>query len=130
LARKFCSGSFEQAVLNKHRSVKVAQLGKNAEEARTSSAASSEAVRTCIGCRKTDAREKLVRLVKSASETGEPEALVDLRRRMPGRGAWLHPSTKCLQLALKRRAIGRALPGVTSADGLEAVFAGFSGQAG
>jgi len=104
-------------------------LGKNAEEARTLSVASSEAVRTCIGCRKTDAREKLVRLVKSASETGEPEALVDLRRRMPGRGAWLHPSTKCLQLALKRRAIGRALPGVTSAGGLEAVFAGFSGQA-
>ena len=30
-------------------------------------------------------------------------------RRMPGRGAWLHPDPHCLELAERRRAFGRAL---------------------
>ena len=28
---------------------------------------------------------------------------------MPGRGAWLHPSPECLELAVRRKAFGRAL---------------------
>nr|WP_176634977.1 YlxR family protein [Arthrobacter wenxiniae] len=84
------------------------------------------AARTCIGCRQTAARDQLVRLVRTTSGSGEPEALVDLRRRMPGRGAWLHPSPDCLQLAFKRRAIGRALPGVTNAGDLAERLAGLS----
>nr|WP_272946708.1 YlxR family protein [Arthrobacter sp. ERGS1:01] len=76
-------------------------------------------MRTCIGCKQTDAREHLVRLVRNASDSGEPEALVDLRRRMPGRGAWLHPDPNCLQLAIKRRAIGRALPGISNVAGVQ-----------
>lgn len=35
--------------------------------------------------------------------------VVDERRRMPGRGAWLHPEQRCLELAVRRRAFGRAL---------------------
>lgn len=35
--------------------------------------------------------------------------VVDERRRMPGRGAWLHPDQRCLELAVRRRALGRAL---------------------
>ncbi|WP_268243666.1 YlxR family protein [Arthrobacter sp. AQ5-05] len=83
-------------------------------------------MRTCIGCKLTAAREHLVRLVRSASETGEPEALVDLRRRMPGRGAWLHPNPDCLQLAIKRRAIVRALPGVGNVSDVESQLAELS----
>ncbi|WP_309145237.1 YlxR family protein [Arthrobacter sp. STN4] len=69
-----------------------------------------------------------MRLVRSAGASGEPEALVDVRRRMPGRGAWLHPSPDCLQLAFKRRAIGRALPGATNAGELAAQLAQLSGD--
>ncbi|WP_446689062.1 YlxR family protein [Saccharothrix tamanrassetensis] len=33
----------------------------------------------------------------------------DARRRLPGRGAWLHPDPGCLRDAEKRRAFPRAL---------------------
>jgi predicted RNA-binding protein YlxR (DUF448 family) len=37
------------------------------------------------------------------------ELVVDEHRRMPGRGAWLHPELGCLELAERRRAFVRAL---------------------
>jgi predicted RNA-binding protein YlxR (DUF448 family) len=43
------------------------------------------------------------------SPTGAATAELDVRRRLPGRGAWLHPSPDCLDLALRRRALTRAL---------------------
>ncbi|MHB8187582.1 MAG: YlxR family protein [Dermatophilaceae bacterium] len=44
-------------------------------------------------------------------DTGEHVARVvaDPRLRLPGRGAWLHPTLECLDLALRRKALGRAL---------------------
>ena len=39
----------------------------------------------------------------------------DLRQTAPGRGAYLHHSGQCLGLAVKRRALGRALR-VSSVD--------------
>lgn len=73
--------------------------------------------RTCIGCRKKGARSELLRLVAEGS--GSTAVLVDERRRMAGRGAWLHPSEACLALAVKRRAFGRALNGATGSDAVE-----------
>ncbi|MEJ5915892.1 YlxR family protein [Pseudokineococcus sp. 1T1Z-3] len=35
--------------------------------------------------------------------------VVDVRRRLGGRGAWLHPDPACLALAERRRAVPRAL---------------------
>jgi predicted RNA-binding protein YlxR (DUF448 family) len=35
--------------------------------------------------------------------------VVDRRKRLPGRGAHLHPDPRCLDLAERRRAIPRAL---------------------
>ncbi|WP_425546382.1 YlxR family protein [Amycolatopsis minnesotensis] len=35
--------------------------------------------------------------------------VVDERRRLPGRGAWLHPGPECLAKAERRRAFPRAL---------------------
>ncbi|WP_232425307.1 YlxR family protein [Pseudofrankia inefficax] len=37
------------------------------------------------------------------------ELLPDVRRRLPGRGAHLHPDLACLDLAERRRAFPRAL---------------------
>src|SRR6478736_9665971 len=73
--------------------------------------------RTCIGCRKTAPRSELLRLV--AESSGSTAVLVDERRRMAGRGAWLHPSETCLALAVKRRAFGRALNGSTGTAAVE-----------
>jgi predicted RNA-binding protein YlxR (DUF448 family) len=33
----------------------------------------------------------------------------DPRHRLPGRGAWLHPSTTCFEQAVRRKAFTRAL---------------------
>ena len=73
--------------------------------------------RTCIGCRKKAPRSELLRLVAEGS--GSTAVLVDERRRMAGRGAWLHPSEACLALAVKRRAFGRALKGATGTAAVE-----------
>ena len=73
--------------------------------------------RTCIGCRQKGPRSELLRLVSGGS--GSSAVVVDERRRMAGRGAWLHPSEKCLALAVKRRAFGRALNGATGTADVE-----------
>ncbi|MCX6498037.1 MAG: YlxR family protein [Arthrobacter sp.] len=79
--------------------------------------------RTCIGCRKQGLRSELLRLVADAS--GSSAVVLDERRRMAGRGAWLHPSEKCLALAVKRRAFGRALSGAAlTADVERRIMAG------
>ena len=98
----------------------AAKLAKKAVAAQSEAADANEAVRTCIGCREAGARLQLVRLVRCTNSSGETEALVDVKRRMPGRGAWLHPKPECWKLAIKRRAIGRALPGVTDVSDVEA----------
>lgn len=38
-----------------------------------------------------------------------PALSPDSAARRPGRGAWLHPTARCLDLALRRRALVRAL---------------------
>ncbi|WP_343078275.1 YlxR family protein [Kineococcus aurantiacus] len=63
--------------------------------------------RTCVGCRRRGDRSSLLRVVVAPDAEGL--LLVDVRRRLPGRGAWLHQSTACLELADKRRAWPRAL---------------------
>ncbi|WP_337060976.1 YlxR family protein [Kineococcus sp. G2] len=70
-----------------------------------------------MGCRRKGARSALLRVVASAE--GD-EVLVDERRRLPGRGAWLHHSTACLDRAEKRRALPRALrrPGPLDTSGV------------
>jgi uncharacterized protein len=67
--------------------------------------------RTCVGCRRRDVRSALLRVVAERYDTGEHVARVvaDPRLRLPGRGAWLHPTPECLDLAVRRKAFGRAL---------------------
>ncbi|MCY0904682.1 YlxR family protein [Arthrobacter sp. H14-L1] len=58
-------------------------------------------------------------MVREKSADGVIAAVADPRRRLWGRGAWLHPCLQCLALALKRRAIGRALPGVVDCSSVQ-----------
>ena len=62
-----------------------------------------EPVRTCLGCRQRAPRSSLVRLVAR-----DGRVVVDAAARLPGRGAWLHPATACLETAIARKAFGRA----------------------
>ena len=64
----------------------------------------SQPVRTCVGCRQRAAKQDLLRVV-AQGERLRP----DLDGRSPGRGAYLHRSTACLDTALRRRAFPRAL---------------------
>ncbi|SOD92882.1 YlxR family protein [Blastococcus haudaquaticus] len=67
-------------------------------------AETSEPVRTCVGCRQRAPVSDLLRVVVRSG------ALVpDPRRRLPGRGASVHPTPGCLHAAERRRAFTRAL---------------------
>ncbi|MFD6446514.1 YlxR family protein [Promicromonospora sp. NPDC060204] len=71
-------------------------------------------VRTCVGCRGRDQRSALLRLVLDTPmhdvDVAEPRrVVVDVRACLPGRGAWVHPVSQCLELAERRRAVPRAL---------------------
>jgi predicted RNA-binding protein YlxR (DUF448 family) len=73
-------------------------------DAATDPVGPSGPVRTCIGCR---TRERSTVLLRVVAVDGV--VTPDLRRRLPGRGAWLHPDPGCLDAAERRRAFGRAL---------------------
>ncbi|HTK65213.1 MAG TPA: YlxR family protein [Pseudonocardia sp.] len=61
-------------------------------------------VRTCVGCRSRSPAAGLLRVVAVHGVlTPDP------RRRLPGRGAWLHPDPECLSRAMRRGAFPRAL---------------------
>lgn len=79
----------------------------------------SSPVRTCIACKRTDGPHQMLRLVRSIGVNGVASVAIDWRSRLAGRGAWLHPRQDCLNLAIKRRAIARALPGVTNVAEVE-----------
>jgi uncharacterized protein len=52
---------------------------------------------------------ELLRVVAVPSGNGEFAVVVDTGKRLPGRGAWLHPEPQCAQQAIRRRAFTRAL---------------------
>ncbi|MEU3029942.1 YlxR family protein [Streptomyces incarnatus] len=60
--------------------------------------------RTCVGCRERAAKNDLLRIVRS-----EDECVPDPRGTLPGRGAYLHPALVCLDQAVRRRVLPRAL---------------------
>ncbi|MGW7679936.1 YlxR family protein [Kribbella sp. NPDC054772] len=72
--------------------------------------------RTCIGCRKRSGPADLLRMTVSGGLV-----LPDPDRRAPGRGAHLHPATKCFDLAVRRKAFPRAfrLTGPLDVTGLQ-----------
>ncbi|WP_187313455.1 DUF448 domain-containing protein [Actinosynnema mirum] len=83
-------------------------------------------VRTCVGCRARTSYSELLRVVAVAGALAP-----DPRRRLPGRGAWLHPDPSCLRTAEKRRAFPRALKvtGELDAEGVRAHLEQFGSTA-
>ena len=61
-------------------------------------------IRTCVGCRARASDSELLRTV-----VRDEVVVPDLGRRLPGRGAWMHPDLACLRAAERRRAFPRAL---------------------
>lgn len=61
-------------------------------------------MRTCIGCRVKATARSLLRVV---IEDGV--LIPDSERRLPGRGAHIHPDARCAETATARRAWARAL---------------------
>jgi len=58
----------------------------------------------CVGCRVRADASSLIRVVAV-----DGRAVPDPARRLPGRGAHLHPTTQCLERAERTRALPRAL---------------------
>jgi predicted RNA-binding protein YlxR (DUF448 family) len=61
--------------------------------------------RTCIACRRTDAKRGLIRLVRDA----DGHVTLDPTGKRAGRGAYLCHDPACWEQALKRRGLERAL---------------------
>ncbi|MFC7494850.1 MULTISPECIES: YlxR family protein [unclassified Nocardioides] len=66
-------------------------------------------VRTCVGCRTRAAKAELLRVTVGSDAHGHPAVVPDPKGTTPGRGAHLHPTTECYELAVRRKAFGRAL---------------------
>ncbi|POX36107.1 DUF448 domain-containing protein [Streptomyces sp. Ru73] len=62
--------------------------------------------RTCVGCRERAAKGDLLRIVVI-----DGECTPDQRGTLPGRGAYVHPTLVCFDLAVRRRAFPRAFRG-------------------
>ena len=75
--------------------------------------------RTCVGCRQKGLATDLLRVVVREDESGGFVLTPDPKRRLPGRGAWLHRDPECLREASRRRAFGRALRVSGSLDSSE-----------
>ncbi|MGQ0434706.1 MAG: YlxR family protein [Microthrixaceae bacterium] len=68
-------------------------------------------MRTCVGCRRRAAQHELLRLVATR------EGTLAIGRTLPGRGAWLCAASRpCLELAVRRNALSRALRSPVSSD--------------
>ena len=67
-----------------------------------------EATRSCVGCRETDERAALLRLVLVPGNGQALGLLPDVRKREPGRGVSVHPKLRCLQSAVASGAFRRA----------------------
>ena len=67
--------------------------------------ARTQPVRTCVACRQEAGKRELVRFVR------RPDGAValDPSGRAPGRGAYLHATAECFELARKRKTLDRAL---------------------
>ncbi|MFI9205879.1 YlxR family protein [Streptomyces sp. NPDC053048] len=70
--------------------------------------------RTCVGCRERAAKGELLRTVVI-----EDSCVPDPRGTLPGRGASVHPTLVCLDLAVRRRAFPRAFKSQGALDTAE-----------
>ncbi|MPY11825.1 YlxR family protein [Arthrobacter sp. KR32] len=89
--------------------------------------ADAHPVRTCVGCRRRDRQSHVMRVVARPMD-GQIVAVIDERRRLSGRGAWLHPDPACMDTAIKRRAFSRAFRGPVDTAQLAVDFQAYLGR--
>lgn len=68
----------------------------------------ADPIRTCVGCRQRASKRELVR-VTAVIRHGQTVVEPDPDGTAPGRGAHLHPTIECYDLAVRRKAFARAL---------------------
>lgn len=78
--------------------------------------------RTCVGCREKAPRDQLVRVVRDpVPDDAAPHVRWDPTGSAPGRGAWLHPDARCLDLAVRRGGLARSFRGAVRLEGADAL---------
>jgi uncharacterized protein len=82
-------------------------------------APTSTPLRTCIGCRGKDPCDLMIRFVRNPEKSG---ILMDLKRVLPGRGAYSHPSHSCLAQAHRRVQASLRLVHPVDLDGVGVVL--------
>ena len=82
---------------------------KNVSSACTDPSTLTGPVRTCIGCRARATKRELLRMTAGSDAHGRPAVVPDPDGTAAGRGAHLHPTPECYELAVRRRAFSRAL---------------------
>ena len=75
----------------------------------------AQPTRTCIGCRRRAAKSELVRIVRSPDEG----VRLDPGGHAAGRGAYVCSNIGCLEEAIRRRRVERALRAAIEASALE-----------
>ena len=70
--------------------------------------------RTCIGCRGAFAKDEVVRIV-----AGPSGPVIDYREKLPGRAAYVCPRPECIEAALAKGQLSRALRSAVPAQSKE-----------
>lgn len=81
-------------------------------------------IRRCVGCGASKPKKELVRVVK----TPEGEILLDTTGKKSGRGAYICPDAACLETAIKRKALSRALEAPIPPEVYEALRSQLAGE--
>jgi predicted RNA-binding protein YlxR (DUF448 family) len=77
--------------------------------------------RTCIGCRGAFSKADVVRIV-----SGPSGPIIDYREKLPGRAAYICPRRECIEKALSRANLSRALQTNVNVPEIEAFIEALS----
>ncbi|TMK17529.1 MAG: YlxR family protein [Actinobacteria bacterium] len=64
-----------------------------------------EPQRSCVGCGATAGRSAFLRIALGPGGA----VIADRHRRLPGRGAYVHPTSACVDRAIRRGSLARSL---------------------
>jgi predicted RNA-binding protein YlxR (DUF448 family) len=79
------------------------------------------AIRTCIGCGKSEDKREIVRFVRTPDGAAE----VDETGKANGRGAYVHATLECFETAIRKRKISTALRANVNEDDIGRLRADF-----
>ncbi len=79
-------------------------------------------LRKCIGCQEMKEKKELIRIVKQADES----IGIDITGKVNGRGAYICPSIKCMELCKKSKALDRAFKTNISKDIYDNIYEGIA----